>query len=411
VLCGGECGLAVVDRDQPACGEGEGRRRASARLRDRGQTGKGGDAITATLKTPICERFGIETPIFGFSHTVATVAAITNAGGFGVYGATRRFDHEIRDELNQIRDMVGSRPFGVDLVIPMHVPESNDRAAMEAQIPDAHRRFVTDMERRYEVPKATTPALRTRFIRSREIIDAQVAAVAETDVDLVALGIGSPPYVVELMKSKGKTTLALVGQEKHAERALAAGADILVAQGYDAGAHTGPVGTFSLVPRIVDMAGDVPVLAAGGVATGRHIAASLALGAQGVWIGTAFLLTEENAPHLSAGQIESLQRSGAADTVITRAESGKTFRQTRSGWSDEWAAPDAPTPLSHPLHDVLVGDLLGAIQEHDVKPLTHSGAGQGVGYFSEIRPTRAVVDDLAGEAMATIRRMRRELAE
>ena len=184
-----------------------------------------------------------------------------------------------------------------------------------------------------------------------------------------------------------------------------------MAQGYDAGAHTGPVGTFSLVPCIVDMAGDVPVLAAGGVATGRHIAASLALGAQGVWIGTAFLLTEENAPHLSAGQIESLQRSGAADTVITRAESGKTFRQTRSGWSDEWAAPDAPTPLSHPLHDVLVGDLLGAIQEHDVKPLTHSGAGQGVGYFNEIRPTRAVVDELTADALTTVRRICGETTE
>lgn len=367
--------------------------------------------MKTSIKTAICDRFGLDTPIFGFSHSIETVAAITNAGGFGVYGATRRFDYEIREELAQIRGLVGSRPFGVDLVIPMHIPQHNDRAAMEAQIPDQHRAFVQDMAQRHNVPKGTKPALRTRFIRSQEIIDAQVAAVAASDVDMVALGIGSPPEVMELMKAGNKTTLALVGQEKHARRALDAGADILVAQGYDAGAHTGPVGTFSLVPQIVEVAGDVPVLAAGGVATGRHIAASFALGAQGVWLGTAFLLTEENAPHLSAGQIESLTRSRATDTVITRSESGKTFRQTRSAWSDEWAAKDAPEPLSHPLHDVLVGDLLGAIKEHDVKPLSHSGAGQGVGWFDRVRPVRDVVEELNRDAVQTIADMTRRAGQ
>lgn len=355
------------------------------------------------LQTPVGQKLGLTTPIFGFSHSVETVAAITNAGGFGVYGATRRFDHEIREELAWIRKQVGSRPFGVDLVIPGKIPEKNDRAAQEKLVPQGHRDFVEGLARKYDVPEPTRPGMRTRFIRSTEIIAAQVDAMAEADVDMVALGIGSPPEVVARMKRSGKLTVALVGQEKHAGRALEAGADILVAQGYDAGAHTGPIGTFSLVPRIVDLAGDVPVLAAGGVATGRHIAAALALGAQGVWVGTAFLLTEENAPHLSPGQIESLIRSGAADTVITRAESGKTFRQTKSAWSEEWAAKDAPEPLGHPLHDVLVGDFLGAIKEHDIKPLAHSGAGQGVAWFDRIRPVREVLRRFSDEAEAAIR--------
>ena len=350
------------------------------------------------MKTELCERFGIEVPIFGFSHGVEVVAAVTNAGGYGVYGATRRLPGEITAEVQATRDAVGDRPFGLDLVIPSKVPEKNDRATLERTLPDGHRQFVEGIEAKYSVPKPSQPSVRTRFIRSEEIQDAQIDAVAESDVDMVALGIGCPPEVVKLMKSRGKTTVALVGQERHAARALEAGVDLLVAQGYDAGGHTGQVGTFSLVPRIVDMAGSVPVLAAGGVATGRHIAAALALGAQGVWIGTAFLMTEEYRSHLSPGELDALISAKTADTVISRAESGKPFRQTRSAWSEEWAAPDAPDPLGHPLHDVLVGDILGAIIEHDVRPLQHYGAGQGIGWFNELRRVSEVMETLVRDA-------------
>ncbi len=365
------------------------------------------------MKTELCERFGIDIPIFGFSHAVEVVAAVTNAGGYGVYGATRRLAAEIADEVKAIRDAVEDRPFGLDLVIPDKVPERNDRAELEMKVPDAHRRFVEGLERKYSVPKPSAPGMRTRFIRSREIQDSQIAAVAESDVNMVALGIGCPPEVVELMKSKGKTTVALVGQERHAARALEAGVDLLVAQGYDAGGHTGQIGTFSLVPRIVQMAGAVPVLAAGGVATGRHIAAALALGAQGVWIGTAFLVTEEYRSHLSPGELDALLDAQAADTVISRAESGKPFRQTRSAWSEEWSTKEAPSPLSHPLHDVLVGDMLGAIIEHDIRPLQHYGAGQGIGWFDRLRPVSEVVNTLVRDgdtALAGLGKLTEQLA-
>ncbi|MGB7299551.1 MAG: nitronate monooxygenase [Burkholderiaceae bacterium] len=357
------------------------------------------------LQTAITDRFGLQSPIFGFSHSVETVAAISNAGGFGVYGATRRLPGEIDAELAQIRSLVGNKPFGVDLVIPAVIPQENDRSAMEKLIPDEHRGFVQNLEAKYKVPKGTRPAMRTRFIRSQEITALQVSAVINSSVDLVALGVGCPPDVVEQVKRAGKTTLALVGQEKHALKAIEAGADILVAQGTDAGGHTGTVGTFSLVPRIVKLAGDVPVLAAGGVATGDHIVAALAMGAVGVWVGTAFLLTTENASHLTTNERQALINAQATDTVITRAESGKTFRQTRSAWSEEWAAPDAPQPLGHPLHDVLIGDLLGAIREHDVQPLAHSGAGQGIGWFDQVRPSAQVIDDLMAQAEASFSRL------
>lgn len=357
------------------------------------------------LSTPITARFGLGCPIFGFSHSVETVAAITNAGGFGVYGATRRLPEEIDAELAQIRSLVGDKPFGVDLVIPAVIPQENDRSAMEKQIPDVHRNFVSGLKEKYEVPDPSGPGMRTRFIRSEEVTALQVDAVVNSPVDLVALGVGCPPDVVARVKEQGKTTLALVGQEKHAAKAIEAGADILVAQGTDAGGHTGTVGTFSLVPRIVNLAGNVPVLAAGGVATGDHIVAALAMGAVGVWVGTAFLLTTENASHLTQNEMQALINAQATDTVITRAESGKTFRQTRSAWSEEWAAPGAPKPLGHPLHDVLIGDLLGAIREHDVKPLAHSGAGQGIGWFDQVRPSAQVIDDLVTQARRSFARL------
>jgi len=358
----------------------------------------------AGLWTPLCDQLGITHPIFGFAHDVATVAAITNAGGFGVYGATRRFPEEITAELAAIRELVGDRPFGVDLVLPPGMPEHNSRAAIEAEIPAEHKAFVQDLIEKYQVPEATQPGMRTRFIRSSEIEQAQLRAVLDSDVDMFACGIGAPPDAVAEAKYKGKTTLALIGSPHHVQRSIQAGVEILVAQGYDAGAHTGPIGTYSLVPQIVDAAGDIPVLVAGGVATGRHVAAALAMGAQGVWMGTAWLLSEEHQGHMHPVNTRKLIEAGSGDTVITRSESGKTFRQVRTAWSQEWEAETAPTPLKMPYQDVLVGDLLGAIEEHDIEPLIHSGAGQSVGYFDEVKPVQQIMDELVAEACETLAR-------
>lgn len=350
------------------------------------------------LWAPICDRLGIQYPIFGFAHDVAAVAAITNAGGYGVYGATRRFPHEIETELAEIRELVGDKPFGVDLVLPPGMPEHNSRAAIQAQIPAEHQAFVDDLIARYNVPEATEPGMRTRFIRSTEVEEAQIRAVLDSSVNMFACGIGAPAPVIAAAKRLGKITLALIGSPHHVQKSLAAGVDCIVAQGYDAGAHTGSIGTYSLVPQIVDAAGDVPVLVAGGVATGRHIAAALAMGAQGVWLGTAWLLSQEHQGHMHPVNTEKLKNAGSGDTVITRSESGKTFRQVRTAWSQEWESPQAPAPLKMPYQDVLVGDLLGAIEEHDIEPLIHSGAGQSIGYFNEVKPVQIIMDELVAEA-------------
>lgn len=354
------------------------------------------------LWSPVCDQLGITYPIFGFAHDVATVAAITNAGGYGVYGATRRFPQEITDELAEIRDLVGDKPFGVDLVLPPGMPEHNSREAIEAEIPVEHKAFVQGLIDKYQVPEASEPGMRTRFIRSTEIEEAQIQAVLDSSVNMFACGIGAPAPVMAEAKARGKTTLALIGSPHHVPRAVGAGVEMIVAQGYDAGAHTGPIGTYSLVPQIVDAAGDIPVLVAGGVATGRHIAAAMAMGAQGVWMGTAWLLSEEHQGHMHPVNTQKLIEAGSGDTVITRSESGKTFRQVRTAWSQEWEADNAPDPLKMPFQDVLVGDLLGAIEEHDIEPLIHSGAGQSVGYFDEVKPVADIMAALVEEASATL---------
>lgn len=350
------------------------------------------------LKTRICEEYGIQYPVFGFAHSIDAVIAITNSGGLGVFGGTRSTPEEIEEAMARIRAGVGDKPFGIDLVMPPGMPQQDNRDAIEADIPDEHRRFVQKIVDKYNVPKGTGPGARSRFVRSTEMEDRQLEAVMSSDVDLFACGIGAPPRAIDLARERGKKTCALIGSPHHLQRAVDTGIDLIVAQGYDAGAHTGQIGTFSLVPQIVEIAGDLPVLAAGGVATGRHVAASLALGAVGVWIGTAWLTTFEHQDHLRPLNQKKLLEAGHSDTVISRADSGKTLRQIRSAWSQEWSSDDAPNPLKMPYQDILVGDVLGAINEHEVEPLVHSPAGQGIGWFNELTTVDDIMQKLVTEA-------------
>jgi len=360
------------------------------------------------IRTRLCDQLRIEHPIFAFSHSVDVVVAVCEAGGLGVLGATRMFPEEIETALAEIRQRIGPRPFGVDLVLPKGMPERNNREEIEARLPREHVAFVDHLYDKYGVPRDGMSGPRSRFVRSDEMARRQADVVLRSDVDVFAMGIGSPPEFISAAKQAGKRVLALVGSPKHARRALDLGADILVAQGHDSGAHTGPIGTFSLVPQVVRIAGTVPVLAAGGVATGSHIVAALAMGAVGVWVGTAWLVTKE--AHTSPVLMPKLLAAGSEDTVITRAKSGKTNRQLRTAYTDEWEAPDAPTPLKMPYQDILVGDLLGAIDRHDVEPLLGTGLGQGIAWFREETTVADVMTRLVDEARDSIAAIR-SLAE
>ncbi|TXL65305.1 NAD(P)H-dependent flavin oxidoreductase [Zeimonas arvi] len=360
----------------------------------------GATAAAHSFRTPVCDRLGITTPIFGFSHEIDVVAAICAAGGFGVFGVARDDPARIPGKLAELRERVGDAPFGVDLMLPPGVPERSDPEEIARHIPEGHRRFVQDLGRKYDVPQATRETFFTSFVRSRELFERQIEAVLASDADLVATAIGVPPEVIARARSARKTTLSLIGSPRHARAAMAAGVEILVAQGYDAGGHTGPIGTMSLIPQIVEMArpAGIPVIAAGGIATGSQLLAALAMGAQGAWLGTAWLAAREN--HTQRTLLRKLIDAGSEDTVITRAHSGKPCRVVRSAWSDEWSAPGAPTPLPMPYHQALTGDLLAAVEEHDVAPLVYEAAGQGVAW---VRHEEGVADIVA--------RLEREMSE
>lgn len=346
------------------------------------------------FRTPVCERLGIRLPIFGFSHETEVVAAICRAGGFGVYGVAREDPQKIPARLRDLRDRIGDAPFGVDLMLPAGVPERSDPEAVAAGIPDEHRAFVRGLRDKYAVPAATRSTFFTSFIRSKALFEQQIQAVLDSDVDLVATAIGLPADVIARAKAAGKTTLALVGAPKHARAAVAAGADVLVAQGYDAGGHTGTIGTMSLVPQIIEVAAPhaIPVLAAGGIATGAQILGALAMGAQGAWLGTAWLAAREN--HTHRVLLDKLISAGSEDTVITRAHSGKPCRVVRSAWSDEWSMPGAPTPLPMPYQQALTGELIAAVEEHGVEPLVYEAAGQGVAWIREEQTVHDIVSRL-----------------
>jgi len=350
------------------------------------------------IKTQACRTIGIEKPIFGFSHSIAVTAAISNAGGLGVYGATHHLPDEITEIARQLRQLCGDRPFGIDLLLPQAVGDETDLDKVRAGLPEEHLAFIRGLEEKYNVPAPKKPAFFADNLRSQPLFASQVEAALASEADVFAAAVGVPPSVIARAKAAGKTTIGLVGAPKHARKALEAGVDVLVAQGHDAGAHTGKIGTFSLVPQVVDIAGNTPVLAAGGVGSGRHLAAALALGAQGVWMGTAWLTTEEHAvDDIILGKLLAAQSD---DTLISRSHSGKTLRMIRTAWSDEWEAPGAPEPLKMPYQQALIGKFLAGINEGRIAPLMWEAAGQSIAYFNELSTVGKIIDRIMSEAEA-----------
>lgn len=352
------------------------------------------------MTTPLCRQLGIRYPIHAFSHSVDVTIRVTLAGGFAVLGAARDNPEDIARMIDRVRTAVGTRRFGVDLMFPKLSSNTNSREEIKRQLPATHTDFVANLKNKYSVPPATKPHFFTDTIRSQEFFEQQLEAVLSSSVDLVALAVGTPPPIVGRIKESGKIALALVGSPKHAHAAISAGVDILVAQGNDAGGHTGPIGTFTLVPQIIELAGKIPVIAAGGIGHGRQIAAALAMGAHGAWLGTAWLATQEHA--LPQAVVRKLLAAESADTMITRSHSGKTCRITKGGWTDEWHSPGAPDPLPMPYQHVLTGGLIAAVEEHEIDALLYTPAGQGVVWTKSVESVSEVMRKLIDQARSAM---------
>jgi NAD(P)H-dependent flavin oxidoreductase YrpB (nitropropane dioxygenase family) len=360
------------------------------------------------VRTDLCDRFGIEYPIVGFSPSEHVVAAISRAGGLGVLGCVRYNEPEELDAaLTWLDDNTGGKPYGVDVVMPSHEPTEGAPADLDKLIPPGHRDFVERTLLRLGVPPLGVDESRRAGVLGwlHSVARSHVEVALTHPVKLIANALGPPPPdVIEQAHEHGLTVAALAGRADHARSHVASGVDIVVAQGYEAGGHTGEIGSIVLTPEIVDAVGSaVPVLAAGGIGSGRQIAAALALGARGVWMGSVWLGTREyqSSPALR----EALLKAGSGDTVRTKIYSGKPARLLRNRWTAAWDESEAPRPLPMPLQNLLVSDAHQRLMDSGDPSVVPMPVGQIVGRMNEVRPVAEVLAGLVAEADETLTRL------
>jgi NAD(P)H-dependent flavin oxidoreductase YrpB (nitropropane dioxygenase family) len=359
------------------------------------------------MKTRVAEMLGIEFPILAFSHCRDVVAAVTNAGGFGVLGAVAYTPQDLETALSWIDAEVGGRPYGVDVLVPAKYVGSDEggisKSRLEALIPEEHRKFVDTLLEKYDVPPMpdTTDggerSLTLMVDGAQQLVDVALGH----PIRLIANALGpAPAEMIEAAHARDVVVASLVGSRQHAERQQATGVDIIVAQGYEAGGHTGEIGTMVLVPEVVEAVAPTPVLAAGGIATGRQMLAAFALGAQGVWCGSVWLTTQEAETHPVVK--EKFLKASTSDTVRSRSTTGKPARQLRSAWTDEWEDPANPDPLPMPLQPLLIADAQrrvnhAAATNPGAEQLVNYFVGQVVGRMTQVKASRQVVMDMVEE--------------
>jgi NAD(P)H-dependent flavin oxidoreductase YrpB (nitropropane dioxygenase family) len=279
---------------------------------------------------------------------------------------------------------------------------------LHAMIPAEHQKFVEELLAEHGVPPLPedldTGVVKAAGLGVDEEGPGQVEVALSHPVSMVVNALGPPPpYVVEAAHERGILVGGLVGNRQHAERQVAQGTDVIVAQGTEAGGHCGDVSTMVLVPEVVDAVAPVPVLAAGGIGSGRQIAAGLALGAQGVWLGSLWLTTAEGGS--SPAVLQSYLDATSADTVRSRCYTGKPARMVRNAWTDAWLPENGPGALGMPLQNILTSEANARIMRSGRTDLAFAPVGQIVGRMNDVRPVRDVMFQLVEEYIETIERL------
>ena len=373
------------------------------------------------MRTRIGELFGNEIPLFAFTRSREVVVEVSKAGGFGVLGAVAMTPEELSRDLVWIDEHVEGKPYGVDIVMPKSYVGSEQgdfqEADLQKMVPEQHRAFVEGMLDRYAVPKLPegAPAPPSLLGWTYSAARQQVEIALRHPIKLLVNALGPPPPdVIAHAHEKGVKVAALVGTVAQAKTQVEAGVDIIVAQGTEAGGHTGEIGTMVLVPDVVDAVHPVPVLAAGGIGSGRQMAAAIALGADGVWTGSIWLsVSESGSPQVL---VDKILRADSSDTVRSKCISGKPARQLKTAWTEAWDGKGSPGTLPMPLQYMAVSDATARIyhaapqETSRAKELLGTPVGQIVGRMKEVRTTRETVTAIAREADEVITRLRELLA-
>ncbi|MCY4423607.1 MAG: nitronate monooxygenase [Acidimicrobiaceae bacterium] len=372
------------------------------------------------MKTRITDMLGIEFPVLAFSHCRDVVAAVSKAGGMGVLGAVAHSPESLEIDLDWIEAEVGDKPYGVDVIMAAKQAGGTGGGYtlddVRRLIPATHIEFVDEILARYDVPPlpdeggsdslTSFGSLGDAAPFSADTAGAQLEIALSHRAAFVANALGPPPpQMIDAAKGAGRLVGALAGRAVHAERHAAAGADIIIAQGYEAGGHTGEVGSMVLIPEVVD-AVDIPVLGAGGVGRGRQMAAAMALGAEGVWCGSVWLTTAEAETHPVVK--DKMLAATSSDTMRSRSLTGKPARMLKSAWTEEWERDDTPDPLPMPLQPVLTRAAQRRIQRAShhagsgAEKLANYFVGQIVGTMNQTKTSAQVVYEIIEEFIDSV---------
>lgn len=361
------------------------------------------------LHTSLCDDLKIEYPIFlagmgvkGLATPPELVAAVSNAGGLGVLGCSWLEAAEVRRRIRAVRELT-DKPFGVDLLLPASMaPGANpDRDEMRAWIErDYPQQFAFAQE--LVLKLGLEPRRSDAQVMSPDFIRRQVDVCIEEKIAVFAAGLGDPSWVVPEARAAGIKVMGLVGNVRNAQRQVKAGVDYVIAQGYEAGGHTGTIANFPLIPMVVDAVSPVPVIAAGAIADGRTLVAGLALGAVGAWVGTAFLLAEES--KIYSVHQEEIIRGAAEDFIITRAYTGKTARDYKNAVIQAWDGSGLKA-LPMPLQGVLMDDLIAAADAAGRPEFINNPVGQIGGMLTRRRPAAEIMRSMVEEAEQVLGRL------
>ncbi|HUY86774.1 MAG TPA: nitronate monooxygenase family protein, partial [Acidimicrobiales bacterium] len=355
------------------------------------------------MQSRICEMFGIDLPIFAFSHCRDVVAEVSKAGGFGVLGALYFTPEELENELRWIDEHVGGKPYGVDVVMPASYAGAGnlDPATMAEKlaemIPQGHRDYIDQVMAKYDVPQLPEDEKPRDLLGwTEEGARPQIDVALSHPIKLLVNALGPPPKdIIDLAHEKGIKVAALVGRTDQAIKQVEQGVDIIVAQGYEAGGHTGEIASMVLTPEIVDAVGPVPVLSAGGIGSGRQMAAAMALGADGVWTGSIWLTTTES--DMTPMMIDKLLNARSNETVRSRSLTGKPARQLKTAWTEAWDGPESPGTLPMPLQFMATSEAYHRINKFQIPELVGAPVGQIVGIMNERKPVKDVIFGMVEE--------------
>jgi NAD(P)H-dependent flavin oxidoreductase YrpB (nitropropane dioxygenase family) len=376
------------------------------------------------MNSPICKMLGIEFPLLAFSHCRDVVVEVSKAGGMGVLGAVDVASPEqLEVEMKWIDDHIGGKPYGVDFIVPSKFEGKAQQVSMAsaaASVPQQYKDFARGILRRYDID--VSDLTDERFERGskigRNIRDSAAQDMLDVafshPIRLIANALGPPPqYMLERSKKAGVPVAALVGAPEHAVKQAQVGVDIIIAAGTESGGHCGEIGTMVLVPEVLEalqaIGSSTPVLAAGGIVTGRQMAACMAMGAAGAWTGSVWLTTPE--AETSPVVKEKMLAAGSRGTIRSKSRTGKFCRQLRSDWTEAWEAENAPKPLPMPLQSIVSDTCMKKVLK--LANGGHAGAtklasyfvGQGVGLMNTSQSTRSVVEAFMRDYVDAVERL------